>query len=318
MLACDMGRIRIGNAPCSWGVVKGVDGQDSLSWLQVLDDMQAAGYEGTELGDWGFMPEDPKLIRRELSARGLSMLGAFTPEGLGRFGCVIPTESETLAIGEEPIALRAARLLAEISADSKDKPFIILADDPGERSPRLRKAGRITAKDSMSDAEWDAFINDAIWLATMIRENSGLRTVFHHHCGTFVETAAETARLLDSTPPDLIGLCLDTGHFAYAGDDPIKVLRRYRDRVWHVHFKDCDGPTVERAKAERWDYVTAIRNGIFCAIGEGTVDHEGFYKELIAGGYEGWIVVENEAPPGRMPPLLIAQNDRAYLRSLGA
>jgi inosose dehydratase len=169
----------------------------------------------------------------------------------------------------------------------------------------------------MSDAEWDVFINDTIWLATLVLENTGLRTVFHHHCGTSIETAKETERLLDGTPPDLIGLCLDTGHFAYAGDDPLEMLRRYRDRVWHVHFKDCDGPTVERAKVEGWDYVTAIRNGIFCGIGEGSVDHAGFLAELVSGGYEGWIVVENEAPPGRMPPLEMARRDRAYLRSLG-
>jgi inosose dehydratase len=312
-----MGRIRIGNAPCSWGVVKGVEGRESHSWLQVLDEMQTSGYAGTELGDWGFMPPDAAVVRRELEARGLSMLGAFTPESLGSFSCVSPAESE-LSIGPEPIALVAARLLAEVSAGSKEKPFIILADDPGERSNRLQKAGRITTRDSMSDAEWDAFISDAMWLATMICEDTGLRTVFHHHCGTSVETAAETARLLDSTPPDLIGLCLDTGHFAYAGDDPLEVLKRYRDRVWHVHFKDCDGPAVARAKAGEWDYITAIRNGIFCAIGEGSVDHAGFFAELEKGGYDGWIVVENEAPPGRMPPLQMARNDRAYLRSLGA
>lgn len=304
-----MGRIRIGNAPCSWGVVKGFEGQESLSWLQVLDEMQAAGYAGTELGDWGFMPDDPKVIRRELSARGLSMLGAFTPVRLSERSCHADAET---------IALRTARQLAEIAAEASERPFVILSDDPGSGSQRARKAGRISPEDGLSDEGWEALIEGAIRIARVVRDETGLRTAFHHHCASFVETAAETARLLDSTPPDLIGLCLDTGHFAYAGDDPLDVLCRYRDRVWHVHFKDCDGPAVARVKAEEWDYITAIRKGIFCAIGEGSVGHAAFFAELVNGGYDGWIVVENEAPPGRMPPLQMALNDRAFLRGLGA
>jgi inosose dehydratase len=308
MLACVMS-IRIGNAPCSWGVVRGVEGQESLDWLQVLDQMQSAGYEGTELGDWGFMPDDAGLIKRELAARGLEMIGAFTPVRLREAGCHASSVTT---------ALRAARLLSRVAEGTGGRPLVILADDPGGGSDRIRKAGRITAADGLEDVQWQALIEGTVRVARAVRDETGLRTVFHHHCGTFVETAAETARLLDATPADLVGLCLDTGHFQYAGDDPLAVLRRYRERVWHVHFKDCDGPTVARAKAERWDYVTAIRNGIFCGIGEGDVDHESFFAELAAGGYLGWIVVENEAPPGRVPPLTMALNDRAYLRSLGA
>jgi inosose dehydratase len=154
-------------------------------------------------------------------------------------------------------------------------------------------------------------------IAAAVREETGLRTVFHHHCASFVETPDETRRLLDMTDAGLVGLCLDTGHYFYAGGDPLDLLREYRERVWLVHFKDCDGETAGRAKAEAWDYITAIRNGIFCGLGEGAIDHAGFFRELERGGYEGWIVCENEAPPGRVPPLLMAQRDRAFLAELG-
>jgi inosose dehydratase len=215
-------------------------------------------------------------------------------------------------------ALRSARLLVDIANGAGEEPFLILADDPGDASRRIQNAGKITAADGLGKQGWESLISGVTSIASAVRDQTGLRTAFHHHCGTFVETANETARLLDATLPDLVGLCLDTGHFAYAGDDPVEVLRRYRERVWHVHFKDCDGPTVARAKAEGWDYITAIRNGIFCAIGEGAVDHAAFFADLVDGGYQGWIVVENEAPPGRMPPLQMARNDRAFIRSLGA
>ena len=298
---------RVANAPCSWGVVKGVEGQESHGWLQVLDVMAAAGYAGTELGDWGFMPDDAALIRRELSGRGLAMLGAFTPARLS---------DASAHEAAEATALRTARLLAEVTHDGS--PFVILADDPGPDSLRRERAGRITVNDSLSDAGWTALIAGVERVARAVREATGLRTAFHHHCGTNVETAAETARLLDATPPDLVGLCLDTGHFAYAGDDPLEVLRRYRERVWHVHFKDCDARTSAQARTEAWDYVTAIRSGIFCGLGEGDVDHAAVFDELTRLGYEGWIVVENEAPPGCTPPLRMAERDRAYLRGLGA
>ena len=310
-LAIVMSRIRIANAPCSWGVVKGVDGRASLNWLQVLDDMQAAGYAGTELGDWGFMPNDAALIKHELASRSLSMVGAFTPVRLWDVDCHATAEAT---------ALRTARLLAEAARGTPDEgqPFVILADDPGPGFHRVQNAGRITNEDGLSDVQWQALAAGAERVARAVRDETGLRTVFHHHCGTFVETPEETARLLDSTPADLLGLCLDTGHYVYGGGDPLDLLRRYRERVWHVHFKDCDGPTVVQAKADAWDYVTAIQNGIFCGIGEGAVDHRAFFSDLVSTSYDGWIVVENEAPPGRVPPLLMAQNDRAYLTRLGA
>lgn len=302
--------MRVGNAPCSWGVVSGVEGQEALNWRQVLDEIAASGYAGTELGDWGFMPEDPPLLRQELRSRRLSIVGAFTPVRL--------SDPKAHADGEST-ALRTARLLAEVTHRTPDDgtPFVILADDPGPASHRKERAGRIRAEDGLDEASWRAMAEGTARIATAVREQTGLRTAFHHHCGTFIETMRETERLLEMTPPDLVGLCLDTGHFAYAGDDPIEALRRFRDRVWHVHFKDCDAAAMERARAQASGYVTAIRDGIFCGIGDGTIDHDGFYAELVRGGYDAWIVIENEQPPGRVPPLVAAQHDRAYLAGLG-
>lgn len=301
--------IRVGNAPCSWGVVSGVEGGAS-DWLRVLDEIAATGYSGSELGDWGFMQDDPAAIRRELATRDLAMIGAFTP---------VRISDAADHAGSVATALRTARLLAECAQGTafSGEPFVVLAEDPGPGSQRVRNAGRICPEHGLSGAEWDAAIAGVTRIAEAVRDETWLRTVFHHHCGTHIETAEETARLLDGTPADLVGLCLDTGHFAYAGDDPLAVLRRHRERVWLVHFKDGDGAAMGRAKAEGWDYLTAIRNGIFCGIGEGSVDHAAVAAELLATGYDGWVVVENEAPPGRVPAKLMAERDRAYLASLG-
>jgi inosose dehydratase len=289
--------------------VSGAEGEPP-GWRQVLDEIAQTGFAGTELGDWGFMTDDGALLRRELASRGLTMVGAFTPVMLSDASCHAEAEAR---------ALRTARLLAEsvrATADESD-PFVVLADDPGPGSQRVRHAGRIRAEHGLFELGWQNVAAGAERIAEAVLRGTGLRTVFHHHCGTFVETVEETERLLDMTSPGLLGLCLDTGHYVYAGGDPLELLRRHRNRVWLVHFKDCDAEVTARARAEGWDYVTAIRNGIFCGLGEGAVDHPAFFEELRRTGYDGWIVVENEAPPGRVPPLLMAQRDREYLAGLG-
>ncbi len=127
----------------------------------------------------------------------------------------------------------------------------------------------------------------------------------------------ETEELLDTTSPELLGFCFDTGHWAYAGGDPVNAVKRFGERMWHVHFKDCYEDVAERARREAWDYFTAVRNGIFYGLGEGDVDLASVLGELRKQNYSGWIVVEDELPPGMGEPLESAWRDRAYMRSLG-
>lgn len=310
MLAVVMGnRIRVGNAPCSWGIVQGVEGE-SYDWQRVLDEIAETGYSGSELGDWGFMPNDPALLRDELTRRDLAMIGAFTPVRLSHARGHADAEAT---------AMRTARLLAKCmrGTPNEGEPFVVLADDPSPATHRREFAGRIRPEHGLDEHGWHALASGAERIARAVHDETGLRTVFHHHCGTFVETPEETKRLIEMTASDLVGLCLDTGHYVYAGGDPLELLRDYRERLWLVHFKDCDAEVSGHARREGWDYVTAIRNGIFCGLGEGAVDHPGVLRELERTGYDGWIVCENEAPPGRVPPLLMAQRDRAYLAGMG-
>jgi len=304
-----MGRIRVANAPCSWGVAEGIDPRGgSPVYAQVLDEMAATGYEGTELGDWGFMPDEPETLRADLSKRNLAMVGAFVPVALASPSAL----SDGLAAAQ-----RAARLLAACanSPSSTGAPFVILADSGG--ATRLECAGRIGPEHGLSRAQWRTCAEAVRRIAQAVRDGTGLRTVFHHHSGTFVETPAEVETLFDLTPPDLLGLCLDTGHYAYGGGDPLEALKRFGRRVWHLHFKDCDEAVAARARAEGWDYLEAVRQGVFCDLGKGGIDFASLLAELRSQGYEGWIVVENESPPGAQTPRQKAQRDRDYLRRLG-
>ena len=296
--------IQIANAPCSWGVLEFDRAGQAIPYSQVLNELAATGYAGTELGDYGFMPTDPTELRRELAARELELVGAFVPVALER--------ADTHEAGANE-ALKVARLL---SAASTTQPFIVLAAENGVDPERTRHAGRIQPEQGLSDEQWRTFARGAEYVARTVREQTGLRTVFHHHCAGYVETPAEIDRLLELTDPEILGLCLDTGHYLYGGGDPLLALRRHADRIWHVHFKDCHPDVAHRARVEGWDYFTAVREGVFCELGQGNVDFESITLDL-KQMHDGWIVVEQDVLPGMGTPAESAARNRTYLRSIG-
>ena len=296
--------IKVANAPCSWGVLEFEGTDESAGFERVLDEMSAAGFAGTELGDWEFMPTEPAALRRELGQRALEMVGAFVPAALAD----VRTHEPAIAN-----AIRTAKLIAEVG----ETPFIVLADDNGIDPVRTRAAGRIEPQMGLSDEQWRCFAEGAEKVARAVADETGLRTVFHHHCAGFVETPAEVARLLDLTDPDLLGLCLDTGHWTYGGGDALSALSDYGDRIWHVHFKDCHPDVAGRAKREALDYFEAVREGVFCELGRGRVDFASVVAELRRRDYDGWIVVEQDVLPGMGTPAESAARNRAFLKTLG-
>ena len=297
--------IRVANAPCSWGVLEFGGDARPAAFDVVLDEIRATGYDGTELGDWGFMPTDPSALRRELSDRRLAMAGAFVPVALAN--------AATHAAGEET-AVRTAALMRD--AGAKDA-VIVLSDDNASVPSRERNAGRIQQEHELSDREWDTFAAGADRIARAVAERTGLRTVFHPHCGGYIETPHEIDTLMRRTNAERLGLVLDTGHIVYGGGDPLRVFNAHRDRVWHVHFKDCDAAVASSARDQQLGYLAAVRKQLFCELGGGVCDFEGVVAALRNTDYNGWIVVEQDVFPGYGSPKESAKKSRDYLRGLG-
>jgi inosose dehydratase len=297
--------IQIANAPCSWGVLEFDLQGEPAAYPQVLDEIRASGYDGTELGDWGFMPTEPQALAAELAARDLALLGAFVPVAFSDPRAHGPGEAQ---------ALRTARLLAGAAGKA---PFIVLADDNGQDSVRTAHAGRIQPEQGLGDDAWEVFARGVERIARTVREETGLRTVFHHHCAGFVETLPEVDRLLELTDPDLVGLCFDTGHLTFGGGEAAAGLARYAGRVWHVHFKDCHPEVVSRSQAQGWGYFESVQQGVFCELGRGGVDFPTVVQGLQEMGYQGWIIVEQDVLPGMGTPLESAERNRDFLRGLG-
>ena len=293
--------IRMATAPVSWGVMEVEGWARKQSYAEVLDEMVQAGYTGTELGPYGFLPTDPEELKQELQKRSLALLGAFVPLPLGRPEAHLDGMRDALA---------TARLLAANGA-----PYLVLADEMNQG--RMAIAGSAGPQDGFTDAQWEG----AVKLVSCIARNAqeiGVRSVFHHHAGTHVETPAEVARLLELTNPQLLGICLDTGHYFYGGGDPVEFARAHAARIWHLHLKDIRSGVLEKVRRERIPYLEAIRAGVFSELGQGDVDLAGVIRELQKADFDGWAVFEQDVDP-TIPgtdPLASAKRSREYLRRI--
>ncbi len=297
--------IKIANAPCSWGVLEfDLDGQ-AAGFEQVLNEIRETGYEGSELGDWGFMPTVPADLRKELDLRNLAMVGAFVP--------VFLKDKTKHDVGAE-LAVKTAKLMADAGFPDA---FIVLADDNGSVPERTLNAGRVAPEMGLTSGEWETFAEGVNYVAAEVKAKTGLRTVFHHHCAGYVETPEEIDTLMALTDPTLVGLVLDMGHYKFGGGDPLTALKKHQSRIWHIHFKDCHPEIAAQSKAEGWDYFQSVGKGVFCELGKGAVDFAAIVSELKNQKYSGWIVVEQDVLPGMGNPKVCAQRNRDFIQSLG-
>jgi len=280
--------------------VEGWSGQKS--YAEVLDEMAEAGYQGTELGPYGYLPTSTERLTAELSARGLRLVSAFVPVPLAE-----PERHEA----SFQDAMKVAALLASAGAT-----LIVLADDM--RKVRMAVAGRVKEeRDGMSDREWENAVKILTRIARSCRE-MGLATAFHHHAGTAVETPKEIERLCANTDPSLIGLCLDTGHYFYGGGDPVEAAQMYGSRIWHLHLKDVQPPVLASVRRDGVNFLDAVRRGVFCELGEGGIDFPRIKEALTNCGYDGWAVVEQDVDINQpdVRPLESAIRSRRYLRNV--
>jgi len=293
--------MKIGNAPISWGICEIPGWGPQLPRERVLDEMARAGYVGTELGPWGYLPTDAGELKALLDARGLQMAAAFVPVDLRSEG----------RLGEELGRVKAtASLIAALGAGR-----IVIAD--GGDPMRYEIAGRIelTREKGLTSEQWAYFGRSLNEIAKVCRD-MGLIVTFHSHGGTYVENPDEIARLADATDPDLVRLCLDTGHIAFGGGDPVELFRTYRDRIGHVHLKDIRLGLLREYLDKGLSYVAAAQGDVFVPLGQGDVDIGAIGRILREAGYDGWIIVEQDrvVRSESENTLAAAQASRAYLR----
>ncbi|CAM4038453.1 TIM barrel protein [Palleronia rufa] len=293
--------IRIGNAPCSWGVEFAGDPRNP-DWRDVLRDCAAAGYRGIELGPVGYMPEDPQVLAEALDAHGLHLIG----------GVVFRPFHDPDAWDDVLDAAR--RTCAALKAHGAEHLVLIDAISP-RRAPT---AGRAAEAEQMDSAEWAAFRDRIVTIARMGTEDYGLTAAIHAHAAGFMDFEPELERLLDEVDERSLRICFDTGHHAYAGFDPAAFVRRHAARISYMHFKDIDPAVKARAIDNRTGFYDACGQGIFCNLGDGEVDFPAVRQALLDAGFSGWCTVEQDCDPTLDPdPLGDARKNRDYLTSIG-
>ena len=294
-------KLKIGNAPVSWGVMEVAGWGRQIPYSKLLDEIQQAGYAGTELGPYGYFPTDPQKLKSELSARRLQLIASFVP---------IPLAHSTRHNDAHKEAMKVAHLLAQSGA-----PLIVLADEMSEM--RMAVSGRVDElHDGMTDSQWEGAARILSRIASDCRE-IGVTAVFHHHAGTFIETPNELARLCASTTPDLLGLCLDTGHYLFGGGDPSEAVSSYGSRIRHLHLKDVRLSVLTRTREDKVGFLDAVRRGVFCELGEGDINLKAVVERLAGLGYSGWAVVEQDVDTRneKVKPLESAIRSRQFLRN---
>jgi len=263
----------------------------------ILREMRKAGYAGSELGH--AYPRTAPELAAALSAHDLRLVSGWHSTYLA-----------TKPLAEETRNFRAhLKLLKTLGAR-----VAIVAECTrcihGARDTALnfdeKGAPRLT------EAEWPKFIAGLKKLAALAAREE-MKIVYHHHMGTVIQREADLHRLLERVPE--IWLLLDAGHLAFAGIDPVAVTQRYAPRIAHVHLKSVRPAVAERVRREGWSFYRAVANGVFTVAGDGGVDYPAIFALLAEVNYHGWLVVEAEEDPVKVPALPKAKKAREFVQT---
>jgi inosose dehydratase len=291
--------ITVGSAPNSWGVEFAKDPKQ-VPWPRFLDEVAEAGYVWTELGPVGYLPMDYGTLSIELDKRGLKVCGAWVMRHFEDKSEWPSIEEEVLAIGELLAALGASTLVFI------DAMYTDLLTSELRLPPVL------------DDDAWKRLIEATHKFARLAHDRFGLQLAFHPHADTHVEYEDQVETLLEQTDPDWVSLCLDIGHFAYRGGDPLSFIRRHHQRISYLHLKNIDPDVRQKVEAENIPFAQAVTMGMFCEPAYGVIDYPALRDVLVEVDYQGWAIVEQDMYPAPVDkPLPIAKRTRAYLREIG-
>jgi inosose dehydratase len=268
--------VSVGVVPIVWNNVDLAEDAALVPPEAVLDEIARLGYEGCQFGR-GFPRGN--ALRTMLTERSLRLAEVYLALPL------TATSSDAKVLAREA--------LDRLTAAGGDVLVLALGGESAERDAWSGRAGSPQAPRLDADA-WRSLAN---LLEDVGRQaiDRGHRLAFHPHTGTFVETPEEVEQLADATNPDLVGLCLDTGHYTVGGGNPVAALQTFGDRVRHLHLKDVDAAVLRRLRSgELRGFGAAIRERIFTELGSGVLDLDGVLGELAARGYRGWLMVEQD------------------------
>ncbi len=290
----DKNKVKLGIAPIAWTNDDMPDLGSENTFEQCISEMALAGFTGCEVGN-KYPRDDIPALKKALSLRNMQICNAW-------FSSFLLTKPYD-----------------EVEKDFTD--HISFLKEMGarvvgisEQSYSIQGNDKSVFKDKyiMNDDEW-ARLCDGVNRLGKVAKDMGIALTYHHHMGTVVQTAAEIDRLMENTDPELFSLLYDSGHLAYCGEDYIGVLKKYANRVKHVHLKDIRPEVIEKVKKENLSFLEGVRLGTFTVPGDGAIDFGPIFDILADSGYEGYVLVEAEQDPAKANPFEYALKARKYI-----
>jgi inosose dehydratase len=263
----------------------------------ILREMRAAGFAGSELGH--AYPRTPETLAGVLGRHDLRLVSGW----------------HSTYLASKPLAAEEASFRAYLNLlKTLGARVAIVAECTrcihGQRDATLGFGEKSTPR--LTEAEWPRLLTGLQHLAA-IASAQEMSVVYHHHMGTVIQAEVDLERLLAGAPA--VKLLLDAGHLAFAGIDPVAVAQRHATRIGHVHLKSVRPDVAARVRAEGWSFYRAVANGVFTVAGDGCVDYPAIFRILAEADYRGWLVVEAEEDPVKVPALPKARAARAYVRA---
>jgi inosose dehydratase len=284
---CSMApRARLGVSPIAWtnDDLPQLGGDTPLATC--LSDARDAGFVGTELG--GKFPTDATLLAPLLADYGLRLVGGWYS------GTLLDTDLER----EQVRVRQQLELFAACGAS-----VLVYGETAG--TIQHRQDLPLMSRRRLTNAELLEYARKLTRFAEFCA-GFGVPLAFHHHIGTAIEDEHDIDRLMDATGP-AVGLLFDSGHLAFAGADPLRVLDRHGKRVVHVHAKDVRAGVLAAIDRSRDSFLGAVLKGVFTVPGDGAIDFDAIAARLAALDYNGWFIVEAEQDPAAAPPLEYAR-----------
>ncbi|MBP3559132.1 MAG: myo-inosose-2 dehydratase [Clostridia bacterium] len=289
----DKNKVKLGIAPIAWTNDDMPDLGAENTFEQCISEMALAGFTGCEVGNK--YPKDTKVLKKALDLRGMQICNAW----FSTFLTTKPYE-ET-----EKEFIKHITFLKEMGAK------VVGISEQGH-SIQGTDLSIFDDKYVMNDEEWELLCTGVNKLGKVAKD-MGITLTFHHHMGTVVQTAAEIDRLMENTDPELFNLLFDSGHLAYCGEDYMYILKKYVNRIKHVHLKDIRPDVIADVKAKGESFLQGVRKGTFTVPGDGVIDFEPIFNVLAENNYEGYVLVEAEQDPAIANPFEYAVKARKYI-----
>ena len=289
-------KVKLGIAPIGWCNDDMPELGGECTFEQIVSEMALAGFTGCEIGNK--FPKEADVLKEALDLRGMRIASRW-------YSSFILTRDYEEEEKDFKANLEFLKKLGCDRINVSEQSYSI----QGKMDVSILTGNN---KKVMNDEEWKR-ICEGLNKLGKVAKDMGFKLCFHHHMGTVIQTLSETERMLENTDKDLVYLCFDTGHFTFAGEDPLGVLKKYVDRVGHVHLKDMRLKVVEEVKNGNYSFLKAVRSGAFTVPGDGDIDFKPILKVLDDANYEGWLLIEAEQDPAKANPLRYAKIGRKYI-----